>query len=273
MFVRILLLAVALSFGLTLVAPQGFAQSSNTPPEVKPVLSALAQARWQNLEEGLDVMKVITPDGLVLAAYKISPDNFSFSVAVQSEDQGARAREIGEREGAVLVTNAGFFAVNGSGGLYPIGYLRVDDEVLSKGWADAGGTITFGDRSISLLPTEDGIPQHEFDVLQSRPMLIEPGGNWAMGSNAGPVKFRTLLCTLSDGEVILATITRVGLTLFEAGWLLRETDQGGFFGCDAAIALDGGRSTQVWHSGEPQYSFDGFTPVYSFLVVRQRETQ
>lgn len=267
MLVRIFLCFVILGFGIG----QGSAQSNDTPSKVVPVLNALKQARWETLQAGLDVLKVITPEGLVVTSYRISPRQFSFSVALQSGSSGSRVREIGEREGAVIVTNAGFFAVNTGGQFYSIGYLRLNDKVLSKGWPKAGGTITFEDGALTLKPSHSGIPQNEFDVLQSRPMIIEPNGQWAMGSNSGAVKFRTLLCTLESGEVLLTTITRLGLTLFEAGWLLRSQAENGFFGCDAAIALDGGRSTQVWHSGEPQYSFSGFTPVHNFLVIRQRE--
>jgi len=242
------------------------------PRATEPVVKSLKQAGWAELEEGLFLLRTLTPGGVVVTAYRVSPENFEFSIITQSEKTGSRAKDIGEQAGAVLVTNAGFFAINGNSRLYSIGYLRLDGRVLSKGWESAGGTVTFLPDGLSLKPTHEGIPQNDFNVLQSRPMIIEPGANWAMGSNFGAPKLRTLLCTLESGEVILATISRVGLTLFEAGWLLRSVEDGGFFGCDAAIALDGGRSTQLWHSGNPQYSFAGITSVHNFLVVRQRET-
>ena len=223
------------------------------------------------LEEGLSLLRVLTPQGLVVTAYRISPDRFEFSVVTQSENTGSRVKDIGEQSGAVLATNAGFFAINGNSRLYSIGYLRLRGKVLSKGWSDAGGTVSFHPEGLSLKPTHEGIPQGEHDVLQSKPMIIEPGGKWAMGSNIGAAKLRTLLCTMENGDVVLTTISRFGLTLFEAGWLLRSPEEGGFFGCDAAVALDGGRSTQLWHSGNPQYSFAGITPVHNFLIVRQRE--
>lgn len=92
-----------------------------------------------------------------------------------------------------------------------------------------------------------------------------------MGSNSGLAKPRTILCTLDDGDVILLTVTRFGLTLYEAGWLMRSKEEGGFFGCDAALAFDGGRSTQVWYSGDEKYSSSGISPVHNFFVVRQKE--
>jgi len=247
------------------------AQTGATPPAAKPALNSLKQASWMELEEGLSLLRILTPQGVVVTAYRVSPKRFEFSVVTQSRKTGSRVKEIGEATGAVIATNAGFFAVNGNNRLYSIGYLRLGGEVLSKGWVSAGGTVTLMPNGLSLKPTHEGIPQNEFDVLQSRPMIIEPGGIWSMGSNSGAPKLRTLLCTLKNGDVILVTISRFGLTLFEAGWLLRSPSDGGYFGCDAAIALDGGRSTQLWHSGNPQYSFSGITPVHNFLIIRQRE--
>lgn len=248
------------------------AQADKTPSAAKTALNSLKQANWMELEEGLSFLRTLTPQGVVITAYQISPKRFEFSVVTQSKKTGSRAKDIGEATGAVIATNAGFFAVNGNSRLYSIGYLRLGGEVLSKGWSSAGGTVTFTPDGLSLRPTHEGIPQNEFDVLQSRPMIIEPGGIWSMGSNSGAPKLRTLLCTLKSGDVILVTISRFGLTLFEAGWLLRSQSDGGYFGCDAAVALDGGRSTQLWHSGNPQYSFPGITPVHNFLIIRQRET-
>ena len=108
-------------------------------------------------------------------------------------------------------------------------------------------------------------------MLQTRPMILEPGGHWAMGSNLGETKLRTLLCRKANADIIFVLVTRVGLSLYEAGWMLRAPKNGGFFDCDSAVALDGGRSTQVWYSGDPAYSFSGFTAVNNFLVIRQKE--
>ncbi|MEL7430245.1 MAG: phosphodiester glycosidase family protein [Pseudomonadota bacterium] len=247
------------------------AQDGTVPSAALPVRNGLEQAQWMGVQEGLEVIRTLTPDGVVFTGYRISPKHFTFAIRTQLSETGSRAKEIGEQEGAVIVSNGGFFAVTGSGRLYPVGYFRMNGEVRSKGWHTAGGVVSFIEGQLRLSPTHAGIPSGEFDAFQSRPMLIEPGGKWAMGSNGGISKVRTLLCTLETGDVILAVVSRAGMTLYEAGWLMRSRDEGGFFGCDAAIALDGGRSTQIWHAGEPQYSVFGATPVYSFLVVRQRE--
>ena len=258
-------------FLLSAYSSQAFAQSDEVPDKSAAVVHALNQSQWQQLEDGLEVIRAVTEDGTVFTSFKISPEIFSFSIVLQDDQRGARARQIGEREGAVLAANAGFFAITDSESLYPIGYLRLSGKVLSKGWPRTGGVVSLRQDSLVLTPSHAGIPKGEYDVIQTKPMLIEPGGNWAMGSNSGEAKPRTLLCTLVNGDVVLSVVTRLGMSLYEAGWVMREPEYGGFFECDAAVAFDGGRSTQVWYSRDDKYSSAGILPVQNFFVVRQRE--
>ncbi|MEM9279298.1 MAG: phosphodiester glycosidase family protein [Pseudomonadota bacterium] len=241
------------------------------PLRTQEVVQSLMQGSWMRLEEGLDVLRSITQDGVVVTSYRISPERFTFSIVLQDRSNGSRVETIGEREGAVLAFNGGFFAQTEDGSLYSIGYLKLNGEVKSKGWREAGGLILFNDTGLELLPTHSGIPQSSNDIMQTRPMILEPGGKWAMGSNLGEIKHRTLLCKMKSGEVIFVLVTRSGMSLYEAGWMLREKELGGFFGCDSAVALDGGRSTQVWYSGRPEYSYSGLSTVQNFIVVRQNE--
>lgn len=265
-------LRVACFMSVTLMASSTLAHSEDatTPEDSAAVIRSLSALQWLALEEGLQVIRATTEDGVEVKAFKISPDNFSFSIELQKDQTGSRVKDVAEIAGAVVAVNAGFFASTGTS-LYSVGYLRLNGDVKSKGWNSSGGIVSFRPNGIKLTPTHEGIPGGDFDVIQSKPMLIEPGGKWAMGSNSGLAKPRTILCTLEDGDVILLTVTRFGLTLYEAGWLMRSKEKGGFFGCDAALAFDGGRSTQVWYSGDEKYSSSGISPVHNFFVVRQKE--
>lgn len=265
-------LSVALFFtaAVLVTVVRAHSEIANTPEASVSVVRALNASLWQELEDGLQVIRAITEDGVEIKAFKISPDNHSFSIELQNGATGSRVKDVAERTGAVVAVNAGFFASNESS-LYSVGYLRINGAVVSKGWNADGGVISFKPDRIELTPTHNGIPSGDFDVIQSKPMLIEPGGKWAMGSNSGLAKPRTIICTLEDGNVILLTVTRFGLTLFESGWIMRSSEDGGFFGCDAALAFDGGRSTQIWYSGDEKYSSSGISAVHNFFVVRQKE--
>ncbi|MEM7213938.1 MAG: phosphodiester glycosidase family protein [Pseudomonadota bacterium] len=254
-----------------LVWNASYALDLAVPERTAEVVNALKQGSWQRQDEGIDVLRTITRDGMVITTYRISPEQFSIDVVLQDIETGSYAKDIGEREGAILAVNGGFFAQTEAGKLYSVGYLRLAGTVFSKGWPSAGGLVEIDDGDLGLRATHAGIPKNGKDVLQTKPMIMESGGKWSMGSDLGKLKNRTLLCKLKNGDVIFVLITRVGMSLYEAGWVLRAKDEGGFFGCDAAVALDGGSSTQVWYSGRPALSYSSIAPVQNFIVVRFRD--
>ena len=218
----------------------------DVPARTLETVKELKAASWQELEPGLRVLRISPRAGQVVTAFGISPERFVFSIALQNRPEGERVSSAGERTGAVIAVNAGFFGINEAGSLFPVGYMRHGGKRLSKGWTNAGGFISFRNGTLELTPVRSGTPKGNFDVLQSKPLMIEPGKRWAMRTNRENVKYRTILCTKEIGEILIAVISRGGMSLFEAGWLMRSPDVGGFFDCSSAIALDGGRSTQMW---------------------------
>jgi len=257
----------AISFSLPTYSQS---ESGTIPDKTTEVVNTLKEAKWEQIDEGLRSIRVTTPQGLILNAFGISPAHFSFEVGVQDAKSGDWAKDVVAREGALIAANAGFFAEKENGELYSVGYLKLDGDVHSKAWKNSGGFIYFNAQGLKLMPANGRVPNSEADILQTKPMIIEPGGVWAMRSNRGEIKHRSILCQLESGEVILTTITRGGLSIYEAGWVMRKVADGGFFGCDSALALDGGRSTQLWFSDRPEISYPGLTPVHNFLLVKRK---
>ena len=248
-----------------------YAKADSPPQKSAVIVDALKAQPWQEVQPGFDAIRAITQEGLVFSAYRFSPKQFELSIELQSDAKGERVDMVGERiKHALLVVNAGFFFDQDSK-LYSTGYLRLGGKTLSKGWRDAGGFLSLKADGPELSAAKKGTPIGDFDVLQSKPMLIEPDGKWAMLSNRVRMKRRTILCRMSNGEFIIAMITRVGASLFEAGWIMRSKDDGGYFGCDSALAMDGGGSSQIWVRGYPQFSHRGLTPVHNFLVVSRKK--
>jgi len=268
------IIAVAMFVAIALSVPtysQSTDGSANIPSKTLEVVESLNDAEWENLSDGLRSIRVVTSQGLVLNAFGISPDFYVFEVGLQAQETGEWAKDVLEREGALIAANAGFFAEKATGELYSVGYLQRNGEVHSKAWSNAGGFIQFNSDGLSLSPSGKGVPDGKTDILQTKPMMIEPGGVWAMRSNQGEVKHRSILCRLNSGEIILVTVTRGGLSVYEAGWIMRNEADGGYFNCDSAVALDGGRSTQVWYSDRPEISYPGLTPVHNFLLVKPKD--
>lgn len=242
------------------------------PANTASLAAACAREEWREIEPGLDVLQAAGGNGAAITALRIDQNRFRLAMAIQSEAAGERVDTLGRDAGAIAAINGGFFgeAENGDT-LFSVGLLRVDGRQLSRPWRRAGGFLALEANGIRLSPTRAGPPEAVPDVLQSKPMLIEPGGRWAMNTNRPLRRWRSLVCIGKDGELLLAAITGLGLSLYEAGWLMRGRAAGGYFGCTAALALDGGGSTQLWVAGRGDLSIRGETPVHNALVVTRRQ--
>lgn len=265
------MLAVAAAYVL-LAAPHAWGQNAGSavPANTAAMAAACERSEWRELEPGLSVLTALGDNGAAITAVRIDQNRFGLALAVQQDTDGERVDKFGQRHDAVAAINGGFFGEKAPGeDLFPVGLLVADGNQLSSVWARAGGFLSLDDGRARLTPTQQGRPGGA-DILQTKPMLIEPGGKWAMNTNQPVRRWRSIACQLSDGGIVIAAITGFGLSLYEAGWLMRGTEAGGFFGCDAALALDGGGSTQLWLAGHGNLSIRGETPVHNALVVQRR---
>ena len=258
-----------------MLSPAGTVHAQETdeaPQRTSVVREALESAAWEETEEGYFLIQARSESGQSIIAFRIPPDHFTFAITVQSEPKGERVEDFGDRTGALVAINGGFFGEEQkSGNLFPVGLLRVGGRNFSQAWDRAGGIATIEDGRVKLSASSAGVPERAENVLQSKPMLIEPGGKWAMNTNQGHLRPRSLLCVLANGEVVVVVVRGAGMSLYEVGWLMRAPETGGYFGCDAALALDGGGSTQLWVAGHDDLSFRGETPVHNALILRRRE--
>ena len=267
-------LCLGIAFLLT-SAFTSIAQDVNSrPARSVEAVEALRLSSWEELETGLASLKANTALGTQVLALKISPEHFRFSIEQQATSKGERASAVVERTGGIIAFNGGFFGQKGEGDLYPVGMLIDDGKSVSGAWNSIGGFLALredGWPDITL--SQAGAPQWATEAVQSKPVLIETGGLWAMRTNGTELERRNLICILPDNNVVLMIISGGGLTLFEAGWLMRSPKWGGYFDCDRAIALDGGGSTQLKVRDHSQLDVTGVTGVQNLLVVHRRSQQ
>lgn len=261
--------AFALILFSGLVVGNASAFVDDTPKRAIEITNGLSEAEWRSLEDGLEVIQTRTAAGTIFSAFRISPDKFIFKIGTQEHPKGERAGRIGPRLDAVLVINAGFFGMSKNGKLFPVGLMSSAGVAGGKAWRTSGGYLVFGDRTL-IRPSDKGMPPSAGEFVQSKPVLIEPGGRWAMNTNSNIRKKRSLFCLQRDGKIIISLVTGTGLSLYEAGWLLRSPKDGGYFDCDSAIAMDGGGSTQTWVTGHPELSYRGISPVHNFLIMQRK---
>ena len=262
-----------LAVWLCLCAPALAQQTTERIPDgTRAAVAALSAGGWDEIEPGLESMDARGEGNLRVLAFRIDGSRFRLEPVIQSRNSGETAREFAQRSDAVLAVNGGFFGEKEQRKtLFPVGYMRIGGDELSANWRSSGGYAVFGERGVDLLPSRSVPPSGSQDVLQSKPMLIEPGGKWAMNSDNGIGRPRTLLCRPGDGDIMLILVVAgSGLSLFEAGWMMRSPEDGGFFACDSALALDGGGSSQLWVRGMPDLGIEGETPVHNALVLKRR---
>ena len=261
--------ALLVLLAIAAIAAQG-AAGSDAPERTALVRDALAGETWEVIEPGFE-MKRVSVAGVTATAFRVDPDMFRFMLASQAGENGERVREFAERADAVASVNGGFFGEKAPGeDLFPVGLLRLGGNSFSSAWTQQGGFLTVAEGRLSIVPSVRGIPDTITDAVQSKPVLIEPGGKWAMNANLENLRRRTLVCLGTESDVVLVLITGLGMSLFEAGWLMRDPSHGGYFGCDSAIAMDGGGSTQFWLQGRPDLEVTGETPVHNALLVLRR---
>lgn len=246
----------------------GIAKQVPAPPRAMQVVDHLRTVTFENLSPGIYSLRTLTPNAIEIVAFRVEAGSSKFELIQQVDHQGERVEQFGDRSGALIAFNGGFFSINNKGMKHSVGFLSIDGKQQSPAWRKSGGYLVFNNENVAILPTLGTVTPKGDAVLQSKPMLIEPGGNWAMNTNRGIPRKRTLVCQQKSGDIIVLAITGGGLSLFEAGWLMRGEDVGGLFDCDSALALDGGGSTQIWVKGRPDLSFSGETPVQNAVVIR-----
>lgn len=246
--------------------------ASQRPPHAGEVVGALERAQWETFDDGLRVIEVDTALGTRLTGISIDLERYRFGIIPQKGDEGERVSSVLRRTDARLAINGGFFSVGNDGKLRSVGMLILEGRAQSAAWPTSGGFLALdhgGKPAISLSP--DGPPMWAHTAVQSRPVLIEPGGLWAMNTNSSEPARRTLFCLLSDNTALIVIVHGNGLSLFEAGWVLRGRPWGGFFGCDSAIALDGGGSTQLAVRDHENLTVTGLTRVHNIVAVFARD--
>jgi uncharacterized protein YigE (DUF2233 family) len=235
-------------------------------PEVDPVPAlriGLADAKWRKANTGLEMLSVADNTyGLTMYAWKVDPMQLDLSIK-RAAAGGEKAGELLEKGGGVFSINGGFFKEerfkSEVGGVQKIlaydGLLALGDKgVVSDPWSGGnrkrGGILTLKENKVRLIPSAefDGSIDSKTFAIQSKPMMIEPGGKFAMNFDDGVAARRTAVCTRKDGSAIFVVIDAAagkGITLYQLARLLSSQHSNNQFDCDAALALDGAVSSQA----------------------------
>jgi exopolysaccharide biosynthesis protein len=272
------------ALGLIVAMPpalsQGRVETAETVPdlEAEPDLGGLLDAvKHMKMVEALPGLSVGMVDypryGLRIHVFDFAQARFLLTVAQQETTTGSRAGEILSQSEAVFVINGGFFERARNESLSPSGLLitggtATSDERDRAGsgilYSNAGGVgISFRNELTDRSKISDGI--------QVGPILVDPDGVKGIYKNVPDRYNRSAIC-LRDAS-FTAIVVEGGISLFQLADLLSLPTEDGGFGCDVAINLDGGPSTQAaLRAGPMAREIYGGTSVQNFLVVSRRPT-
>ena len=207
----------------------------------------LAKATWQRIQPGVEGLSVVDPQLAELHAYRLAQKTVQMRMLTALQPEGSGADQVGRASNAQLVINGGYFAFGSGTAMKPTGLLIVDGTTLwPRSGCHACSGVLFADKDglhIDFAPkiaSASGVRS----ALQVGPLLVHPGGAVGIRSAGGPRAPRSAVCISGNHIIVLAALSP--LTLFELAKLLQAPAEEGGFGCERAINLDGGPSTQMF---------------------------
>ncbi len=159
---------------------------------------------------------------------------------------GETAPSFKQRTGAVFAINGGFFDFGPQHELRPVGLLIEKGRIKRPLARSLSGTLLINGRQIDILTTASVVSAMGYTSgLQSKPLLVDPGNKLGMRGDDGVRVPRSAVCLPDSKHVTFVYAGKSGLSLFELATLLQARRSAEGFGCDVALNLDGGPSTQV----------------------------
>ncbi len=272
------ILALFLGNGLSSAAQTSSPPDSATLPIARNVPAHLV-IPWVPLSQGASgatITHQVEQREVRLRAWVFDPAYWRVTVVPAPERTGLSAHEALQglaAAGAVLAINGGYFDYiekNGERGLRPTGLVIAAGKLIHR--RGSGSGVIYDKRGRVNIVWSRNIKDWRGadDALQAGPLLVDPGGKHGIRKNSGRSARRSVLCLLHDGRFVFV-VARTPITLFDLAGLLSDRRPYGM-GCERAINLDGGPSTQV------QTAFDGniegiagWTRVVNALAVVPRQ--
>lgn len=245
----------------------------DTAQPLKNLLEASAGRPFTALEAGLEYKRVTVPGYAVTAFVWIAdPNRFTVDIRMQQGKKGCHIEEFLRESADILALNGGFFEIGRDYSHTPSGLIFAGNTLHGPVTSHGGsGIFCITQATPSIIWTKDSINPAEYTLaLQSGPVIVEPGGRQGVYGNSYRRCSRSAI-GIAEGKVVFAVIegnNGSGLSLYEFAEFLRSDP----IGCDAALNLDGGSSTQVHclHTAAP-VSVSGLWKINSAILLARKE--
>ena len=243
--------------------PGGTAGAAGTQPTLT------ESTAWQQIDTALEFRRIRFSAGDRSADFtllRLDPQAYRIRVAYDAADPG-RISEWATALDPVALINGGYFDESNKATALVI----FDGIIRGSSYEGFGGMVavtpdgSFELRSLREQPYDPNEPLDQ--AMQSAPMLIQPGGVLSDIDADDDRSRRTVLARDTSGRILLIVCDWPIFTLRELAALLKESD----LEIDAALNLDGGRSTGMYLNTPPmQFTIDSFDRVPLVLVVERK---
>jgi uncharacterized protein YigE (DUF2233 family) len=281
-FRTVVLLAAAIFWAATTLPPLALAQSdaptaeTGADTESEPDLAGLiAAVAGMTMAEPLAGLSVGSADyaryGIRIHVFDFEQARFAMRVSEQKAPTGSRAGDFLAGDDDVFVINGGFFERDDSKRLSPSGLLIIDGKVVAEEHQRAGSAVIYaGSDGVAIVPRKDFRDRSPARyALQVGPLLVDPGGVKGIYKNDVERHNRSAICLRERS--FTAFVVEGGISLFQLADLLSRPRGDGGFGCEIAINLDGGPSTQaIFRTGSVRREIAGGTTVENAIVVSRK---
>ena len=214
--------------------------------------------------------------GFSAITWYIDPKLFTIDIELQNTNTGNHIKEFFRDKRTILAINAGFFEIDGKYTLSPSGLIISNGKMIFP-VTDHGGSGVFclkkGTPGIKW--SKDTIIPNEYELaFQCGPVIVEHGGKLGVYNNNYRRLNRSAI-GISDGNVVITIVVgekNVGLSLYELAQYLRTPKNEGGAGCDVALNLDGGSSTQARFVYQGCIiNINGLWAINSAIVVKRKK--
>jgi uncharacterized protein YigE (DUF2233 family) len=210
----------------------------------------LSSTPWRTLDKGmLTKLAMLESYGISVYAWKATPAHFRLAVVPAASAYGSTVAELRTEHNAVLAINGGFFDIDGQSRLTPSGLVVTDSHLIAPATdRKKGGSGVLYSRGGSVgieFVEEAKEPGGVEAAVQVGPLVVDPGGKNGIRRNDLDRQRRSAVCTFAGSDAVAIVMVDGGLSLYEVGELLSAPEQDGGLGCDRALNLDGGPSSQV----------------------------
>lgn len=217
---------------------------TQAPASEGPLATPTFPVTWETIQPGIELRAayIELPESgpAEILLLRIDLTQYTFHIHYNPDDP-ALVSEWARQLGAPIVINGGFFDPE----YETVGLLAVDGELHGYTLEDKGGMLSVrsGETTIRSLIDFPYQPGETFDqAVQGLPMLINPGGSRADFDLPDRPSRRTAVGLDAQSRLIVMTIYTFTVSLYQLrDWLVASD-----LGLDAALNLDGGKSTGLY---------------------------